>query len=129
MGGPTTPKGFVQDGPPKGGFPAVNVRRNLPGGGMSTLATVGAIGATLTFGMVSIITANRQRKELKREETDIRFSILPFLQAETDVKLAFVQAKQLENEAEIMKDVPNWEAGANVYHSRYMNPMTVFGIN
>jgi len=128
MCGPKTPKDFVQDGPPKGGFPAVNVRRNLPGGGVSTLATAGIMGAALTFGMVSIIMGNRQRKELKREETDIRYSILPFLQAETDVKLAFVDAKQLQNEAEIMKDVPNWEAGASVYNARYMRPMDMFGI-
>ena len=52
---------------------------------------------------------------------------MPFLQSETDVKLAFLQSKQLENEKELMKDVPNWEAGANVYNTRYMNPMKVFG--
>jgi hypothetical protein len=35
----------------------------------------------------------------------------------------------VENEAEIMKDVPNWEAGASVYKTRsFMPPMTVFGI-
>ena len=53
---------------------------------------------------------------------------MPFLQAETDVKMAFVKAKQAEGEAELMKDVKNWDAGASVYKTRYMNPMQVFGI-
>jgi hypothetical protein len=55
-------------------------------------------------------------------------AIMPFLQAETDVKMAFVKAKQAEGEAELMKDVKNWDAGASVYKTRYMNPMSVFGI-
>ena len=55
-------------------------------------------------------------------------SIMPFLQAETDVKAAFLDSKRVENEAELMKDVPNWEAGASVYKTRdYMPPMTIFG--
>ena len=43
---------------------------------------------------------------------------------------AFFEAKRNENEAAIMKDVPNWEAGASVYKTRsWMKPMTVFGVN
>ena len=55
---------------------------------------------------------------------------MPFLQAETDVKVAFYEEKRVENEAELMKDVPNWEAGASVYKTRpWMAPMTVFCVN
>ena len=35
----------------------------------------------------------------------------------------------MENEAELMKDVPNWDAGASVYKTRFMQPMQVFGVN
>ncbi len=43
---------------------------------------------------------------------------------------AFFESKRLENEAELMKDVPNWEAGASTYNTRaYMAPMVVFGVN
>ena len=69
-----------------------------------------------------------QRREFKREEQDIRMSIMPFLQAEEDIKMAHIREKQLENEAELMKGVPNWEVGANVYKTRYMSPMDVFGV-
>ena len=34
----------------------------------------------------------------------------------------------LENEAELMKDVPDWEAGASVYKTRFMSAMDVFGV-
>ena len=37
-GGPKTPGNFVQDGPPAGGYPTVDVRRSLPGGGLSSVA-------------------------------------------------------------------------------------------
>ena len=84
-------------------------------------------------------------------------AILPFLTAESDVKCAatkslarchirsclpnlapwlltrccrdaFIKSKMLENEAELMKGVPDWEAGASVYKTTYMKPMDVFGV-
>lgn len=61
-GGPRTPTGFVQDGPPEGGYPAVDVRRSLPGGGMSTLAALATIGGMFVFGMYKIINANYHRR-------------------------------------------------------------------
>ena len=42
-------------------------------------------------------------------------------------RVAFVKSKMLANEQELMKDVPDWEAGASVYKTRYMSPMDVFG--
>ena len=33
----------------------------------------------------------------------------------------------MANEEEVMKDVPGWEAGANVYKTRWMPAMRVFG--
>lgn len=199
MGGPKTPGNFVQDGPPKGGYPTVNVRRNLPGGGMSSLALFGTCCATFCYGMYTIIQANRTRRSvtnstqdqqggsgkaaspalslrchlcrgcsvccglllrlpglgspvssqsvishptsprlclgaaigraISTEDRDIRMSIVPFLQTEADVQSAFVQEKLKENEAEFMKDVPGWVAGEGVYKTRYMAPMSVYGIN
>jgi len=97
---------------------------------MSSLALLSTIGGFFVFGTYKIVMANRERREHQREEYDIRQSIVPFLQAESDVKNAFFEAKRLESEEELMKDVPNWEAGATVYKTRpYMAPMTVFGIN
>jgi len=118
----------VQDGPPPGGFPAVKIQRSLPAGGLSSVALMSGLVLTFTYGMYQIIAANRQRRAFNREELDIRMAVLPFLTAESDVKAAFIKSKMLENEAELMKDVPNWEAGASVYKTRYMSPMEVFGV-
>ena len=62
MAGPKTPTNFVQDGPPVGGFPTVNVKRSLPGGGMSSLAMAGFSVLTFTFGMYKIISYNGLRR-------------------------------------------------------------------
>ena len=61
-GGPKTPTGIVQDGPPQGGFPAVKVGRSLPGGGMSSIAMAAGCVLTFSFGMYKIIMANRFRR-------------------------------------------------------------------
>ena len=127
LGGPKTPGNFVQDGPPKGGFPTVNVRRSLPGGGLSSIALMSGLTGTFIYGMYTLISANRQRREFKREEHDIRMAVLPFLSFEEDVKSAFVKSKMLANEEELMKGVPNWEAGASAYKTTYMPAMDVFG--
>ena len=68
-------------------------------------------------------------RAITREEGDIRLAITPFLQTESDLKIAFMSAKKVESEAELMKDVKDWEAGASVYKTRYMSPMKVFGLN
>lgn len=71
----------------------------------------------------------RLLRELAREEMDIRMSVLPFVQAENDCKEVFIKSKQAENEAELMKAIPDWEAGANVYKTTTMAPMRVFGLH
>ena len=62
MGGPKTPGNFVQDGPPKGGYPTINVKRNLPGGGMSSLALAGSCVALGAYGLYKVVMANRVRR-------------------------------------------------------------------
>eukprot|EP00324_Dicrateria_rotunda_P002133 CAMPEP_0206156146 /NCGR_PEP_ID=MMETSP1474-20131121/2732_1 /ASSEMBLY_ACC=CAM_ASM_001110 /TAXON_ID=97495 /ORGANISM="Imantonia sp., Strain RCC918" /LENGTH=129 /DNA_ID=CAMNT_0053555095 /DNA_START=24 /DNA_END=413 /DNA_ORIENTATION=- len=119
---------FVQDGPPEGGYKAVNVARSLPKGGASSLALAVGSVCVFAFGMYKVVSANRLRREWKREELDIRMAILPFLQAESDVQASFFSTKLKEHEAELMKDVPNWEAGASVYKSSYQKPMSIVGV-
>ena len=87
-GGPKMPGGFIQDGPPKGGFPQVDVRRNIKQGGPSTLVVAAGLGAMFTYGMYVVVMANRERRAHRREEMDIRMAVMPFLQAESDVKYA-----------------------------------------
>ena len=66
MAGPKTPTNFVQDGPPAGGFKPVQFQRNLPGGGMSSIAMLGACVLTFSYGMYKVISFNRQRRSVAR---------------------------------------------------------------
>ncbi|PPS18283.1 hypothetical protein GOBAR_AA02287 [Gossypium barbadense] len=62
---------------------------------------------------------------LKEEKFAARRAVLPVLQAEEDERFVKEWKKYLEYEAEVMKDVPGWKVGENVYNSgRWMPPAT-----
>ncbi|KAK2967883.1 hypothetical protein RJ640_009953 [Escallonia rubra] len=62
---------------------------------------------------------------IKEEKYAARVAILPLLQAEEDERFVVEWKKYLEEEARIMKDVPGWKVGENVYNSgRWMPPAT-----
>ncbi|EOD24517.1 NADH-ubiquinone oxidoreductase alpha subcomplex, 13 [Emiliania huxleyi CCMP1516] len=116
------------DVPPPGGFKPVRYSRNLPKGGPSSLVIALGSAALFTFGMYKVISANRLRRSWFREEKDIRLAILPFLTAESDLQQQHIKSTLTQKEAELMASVPGWEAGASVYHSRYMKPMEKIGV-
>merc|ERR1719401_974639 len=86
-----------------------------------------ASGFIYMWGMYKIVHANRTRREWRREEEDIRLATMPFLTVENDVRTAYLMQKVHANEAEIMKDVEGWEAGATEYKTRWMAPMELQG--
>merc|ERR1740129_1104575 len=90
-----------------------------------------AVGSAFiyTWGMYKIIKANQLRRSWRREEEDIRLATMPFLTAENDVRTAYLMEKVKANEAEVMKQVPEWEAQASVYKTRWMAPMELQGFN
>ncbi|KAG8369740.1 hypothetical protein BUALT_Bualt14G0045200 [Buddleja alternifolia] len=55
-------------------------------------------------------------RAIKEEKYAARRAILPILQAEEDERFVKEWKKYLEEEARIMKDVPGWKVGDNVYH-------------
>ncbi|KAF3947862.1 hypothetical protein CMV_026070 [Castanea mollissima] len=62
---------------------------------------------------------------LKEEKYAARTAILPLIQAEEDERFVKEWKKYLEYEAAVMKDVPGWKVGENVYHSgRWVPPST-----
>ncbi|MBA0725153.1 hypothetical protein Golax_021758 [Gossypium laxum] len=64
-------------------------------------------------------------RALKEEKFAARRAVLPVLQAEEDERFVKEWKKYLEYEAEVMKDVPGWKVGENVYNSgRWMPPAT-----
>mmetsp|Transcript_3302 Transcript_3302/g.7062 ORF Transcript_3302/g.7062 Transcript_3302/m.7062 type:complete len:90 (+) Transcript_3302:447-716(+) len=78
------------------------------------------------YGFYKIIMHNRDRREWRREEMDIRMSILPFMQAEADVQANFFKGKWDEQEREIMKRSEDYERPKH-YKSTYMPPREIRG--
>uniref|UniRef100_A0A6T7XSL9 NADH dehydrogenase [ubiquinone] 1 alpha subcomplex subunit 13 n=1 Tax=Prymnesium polylepis TaxID=72548 RepID=A0A6T7XSL9_9EUKA len=124
--GPIT--SFVQDVPPPGGYAPVNYKRNIPKGGVSSVAMAAGMGCLFGYGMWKVIMFNRQRREWRREELDIRMSIMPFLSAEADVQCDFLKKKWLAQEAELMKNEHGWEVGSSSYKTTVMPPMEIKGL-
>ncbi|KAG7456717.1 hypothetical protein MATL_G00238840 [Megalops atlanticus] len=52
-------------------------------------------------------------------------ALLPLLQAEHDRRTLRLLRENLEEEAQIMKDVPGWKVGESVFHTdRWVTPLT-----
>lgn len=63
--------------------------------------------------------------ELQREKLWGRIYLVPLLQAEHDRDVVRRTRAQLEEEREIMKDVPGWDVNASVYTTkRYVPKIT-----
>eukprot|EP01018_Ginkgo_biloba_P030194 Gb_04416 [translate_table: standard] len=71
------------------------------------------------------LLATKFLRYLKQEKYAARKAILPLIQAEEDERFVKEWKKALDEEAEIMKNVPGWKVGENVYNSgRWMPPAT-----
>ncbi|KAK8827258.1 NADH dehydrogenase (ubiquinone) 1 alpha subcomplex 13 [Blastocystis sp. ATCC 50177/Nand II] len=115
------PKVFVQDLPPKGGYPIINPKRYLPI--RVTGATMWLIGtATVGFGIWRMMYGIRKMNEMDQERFNARLAMAPFLQAEEDIRYCAEEDAKLKKEAEVMKDIPGWEVGKSVYNSRKWVP-------
>nr|AAG44670.1 CDA016 [Homo sapiens] len=113
-----------QDMPPPGGYGPIDYKRNLPRRGLSGYSML-AIGiGTLIYGHWSIMKWNRERRRLQIEDFEARIALLPLLQAETDRRTLQMLRENLEEEAIIMKDVPDWKVGESVFHTtRWVPPL------
>lgn len=81
------------------------------------------IGA-LIFGYWRIMRWNRERRRLLIEDLEARIALMPLLQAEKDRRTLQILRENLEEEAIIMKDVPNWKVGESMFHTtRWVPPL------
>ncbi|KAI0563608.1 hypothetical protein FGB62_37g34 [Gracilaria domingensis] len=135
------PRTVRQEVAPKGGYARINVARNVPktigtGAGPLLFGTALLMG----YGMYRVGSFNVKRRELRQEKKNIRLAIIPFLQAEEDARFVKKRFSQVSNcchlrhwltrqrdeyniwEASVMKDVPGWKVGENVYQTRKFMP-------
>uniref|UniRef100_A0A8C0ZSA8 NADH dehydrogenase [ubiquinone] 1 alpha subcomplex subunit 13 n=1 Tax=Castor canadensis TaxID=51338 RepID=A0A8C0ZSA8_CASCN len=109
---------------PSGGYGPIDYKRNLPRRGLSgySMFAIG-IGALL-FGCWRMIKWNRQRRRLLIEDLEARIALMPLLLAEKDRRTLQMLRENLEEEAIIMKDVPNWKVGESVFNTtRWVPPL------
>eukprot|EP00250_Pteridium_aquilinum_P000043 c10056_g1_i2 orf=285-716(-) len=116
----------LQDGPPPGGFPAVRYARKIPNSGPGGVAVFLVSAAVISYGFYQVGQGNMKRRALKQEKYEARKAILPFIQAEEDARFLRDRQKFLDEEAEIMANVPGWKVGASVYNSeRWRAPASI----
>ncbi|EKX35985.1 hypothetical protein GUITHDRAFT_146129 [Guillardia theta CCMP2712] len=112
-----------QDMPPAGGFPPINTKRNVGKDlAIPSIFIFGTVAVGMMWGMNRLGQGNKQRRALKREKLDMRAALSPFLQAEEDIDYVMREDQKLKWEAEVMKDVPGWVVGENVYHGKRWAP-------
>lgn len=84
-----------------------------------------AVGiGTLLFGYWGMMKWNRERRRLHIQDLEARIALMPLLQAERDRRVLQLLRENLEEEAIIMKEVPDWKVGESVFHTtRWVSPM------
>lgn len=106
-------RGPIQDLPPPGGYPGLDLNRRLPGPRMSGAAMFLAVGGMMSFGFYKVIESNTERRELKKEKREMRAALIPFLQAEEDAR--FVQRRNEVKEREVLIMGEGWEGAKSPY--------------
>ncbi|XP_067416435.1 NADH dehydrogenase [ubiquinone] 1 alpha subcomplex subunit 13 [Emydura macquarii macquarii] len=112
-----------QDMPPAGGYGPIDYKRHLPRRGLSGYSLFALGIGSLLVGYYTLIKWNRERRRLLIEELESRIALFPLLQAESDRRTLRLLRENLEEEANIMKDVPGWKVGESVFHTdRWVTP-------
>mmetsp|Transcript_7477 Transcript_7477/g.11180 ORF Transcript_7477/g.11180 Transcript_7477/m.11180 type:complete len:129 (-) Transcript_7477:43-429(-) len=115
-------KSPVQDMPPKGGYKPFNVGRELPKAKIRGSHLFLGTALIVCFGFYKVGQGNIERRGWKNEKRLRRAAMVPFLQAEEDVRYTREMAKYVDMERRIMHDVPGWVAGESVYKTRSWMP-------
>lgn len=108
---------FVQDMPPKGGYPyPVQWKRNLPARGFRPSIYFAAVMGICGYGFYKLCAGIHERNELTREQTWSRFYLQPLLEAEADRDYLRRYISLKNQETEIMSSVPDFDANKSVYN-------------
>lgn len=102
--------------------------RRVPSSGPSGLTLFAVTGFIMGWGLYKAGQGNKERRLLKAEKLDARKALLPFLQAEEDRRFVKAYSSFQQRQAEVMKDVPGYNADESVYKTRWMPPAKPFGV-
>ncbi|KAK9381644.1 GRIM-19 [Kockiozyma suomiensis] len=105
-----------QDLPPKGGYPALQWKRNLPSRGFRPSIYLAIMGGISLLGCIPLTRGIRERREYQREKAWSRLYLLPLLQAEFDRDFVRRSTALEARERELMKDHPDWADNKPIYN-------------
>ncbi|KAL3145844.1 hypothetical protein ABBQ38_015216 [Trebouxia sp. C0009 RCD-2024] len=113
----------LQDGPPPGGFPSVRYARRIPSTGPAGFTLFAVTASIMAYGFIKVGQTNHEKRAAKAEKKAARFAIMPILQAEEDRRYVRAQEEFSRKEKELMKNVPGYVIGENLYSGgRWMPP-------
>ncbi|KAK7206879.1 GRIM-19 protein [Myxozyma melibiosi] len=107
---------YHQDLPPKGGYPDVQWKRNLPSRGFRPSIYLAIMGVVSLLSVIPMSKGFRERREYSREKAWARLSLLPLLQAEADRDYVRRITALTKREQELMKDHPDWADNKPVFN-------------
>lgn len=114
----------VQDMPPEGGYPEITYKSQNKSRGPPGWAIWAGATAMVAFGFYRIGETNIERNAWKNEKREARLAIVPYLQAEEDVRYHAHLLAKLDDEAQVMKGVKGWVVGQSVYNTKEWIPPT-----
>mmetsp|Transcript_10746 Transcript_10746/g.18975 ORF Transcript_10746/g.18975 Transcript_10746/m.18975 type:complete len:129 (-) Transcript_10746:54-440(-) len=116
------PSSFNQEMAPPGGFKRLNVAQNVPPPKIRGAYFFLGTAALVVFGFYQVGQGNIHKRKMKLDKRLRRAAIIPFLQAEEDVRYLRERAAVLDIEGRAMAAVPGWEVGKSVYNTREWFP-------
>lgn len=114
---------FKQEMPPKGGYAAFNIARNLKQRGPSGFMTFVIGIGVMIGGFLVIKKGNTKRRILRKEQQEAKVALMPLIQAEQDRIMIRQMKENMKTEEAIMKHVKGWKAGEVCYNTqRWITP-------
>jgi NADH dehydrogenase (ubiquinone) 1 alpha subcomplex subunit 13 len=77
------------------------------------------------YGFSRVGAGNKNRTEQKLHERQGRYALAPILQQEADREYMMRVKKLMEQEANIMSNVPGWKVGQSQYYGQRWTPAHV----
>ena len=79
----------------------------------------------MAWGFYRVGQNNHERTAVKVAERRLRFQMAPYLQAEADQEFLVRERNIMDQQKEIMRDIPGWRAGQSQYFGSRWTPPRV----
>ncbi|CAM9284551.1 unnamed protein product [Ectocarpus sp. 6 AP-2014] len=101
---------IVQDVAPKGGFPKIQISRQLPSGrGPRGSVVLGLVTVTMAVGYYKLGQANKARRAEQHEKRLARIALMPMLQAEEDRKAVLAKRFNAQLQKGLHESLNAWK--------------------